>query len=907
MQMALHARRLIGLLLAQALALGALGGCSGRCRVVVLNIEGAPADTARLAVRLTLDGVPAREVHEYRENLRRIAVQVPEEARGSLGVTVTALGESGCELGNGADVLPLPEDECIRERTVGISGQARRVTVRPSGVPGGVRALRVSHAGAGLARAQVLELRPPVQEFSLLLPRPADGLVTVYAEGVSEAECVAARAEARVTLDACQPAETVALPFRDLGPAGQLCACTAEVCWESPTVPRHTLHAVFPVGGAVWAVGARGTILRRRQGAAGFEPVQSGTTQDLYGIWGTSERDLWVVGNDVVLHDAGQGFVPERARSAGTWYGVGGNGGGDVWISGMVEEVNTGFRSASLLHGVQKGSAWEWQDEGATLPKSVLQEKSLYSVWVIPGSGPGPGSVVWAAGGTYARAGYYPAQSGVARRLVLNRVNGTWKEVVINVAGAGDWPLRQITGVEDEIWAVGGFYNDPGGGTPQSSVLRLAGGAWQSLSAQAGNAPLNAVWGASKGDVWLAGGDLSDGASKVLRWNGAALRAVPLPAGNNALLRGIAGAAGEVHAVGDGGTHLRIDQTTEAPVGAPVPLQHIVGLWAAAADDVWAVGAQPMPGGADHGIIRRWDGARWQDVTPTPPPPPLFSVWGSGPRDVWIGGDKGTVLHHDGALTRDAAAAGVAGAQRGILALWGSGADDLWAAGGTLGPGLGPVLMRRRGGTWESQIKRLEADAGHGCAACIFYALWGAGADDLWAGGGENGKPGVLFHLQGGAWRKEIVPGEEWVLGIWGSGTNNAAAVAGSVQQPSTWIAFYKGQGKVWERATGSDLVTKEAIIRADRFKSLWGSGAGDVWAVGGNIVNNRLQAGEATGHARHFNGAAWRRIELPASVNLDAVAGAGPHNVWMGGHGGAILRRRLPAPATSSPGHVVD
>jgi photosystem II stability/assembly factor-like uncharacterized protein len=54
---------------------------------------------------------------------------------------------------------------------------------------------------------------------------------------------------------------------------------------------------------------------------------------------------------------------------------------------------------------------------------------------------------------------------------------------------------------------------------------------------------------------------------------------------------------------------------------------------------VWAVGS--------NGTLLHWDGAgsAWS-VVPSGTTRHLYSVWGSGPRDVWAVGDKGTILKY---------------------------------------------------------------------------------------------------------------------------------------------------------------------------------------------------------------------------------------------------------------------
>jgi hypothetical protein len=64
-------------------------------------------------------------------------------------------------------------------------------------------------------------------------------------------------------------------------------------------------------------------------------------------------------------------------------------------------------------------------------------------------------------------------------------------------------------------------------------------------------------------------------------------------------------------------------------------------LWASAANAVWIAG--------QRGRIRRWDGTKWQIEAVSindaiPMQQPIYSMWGSGPNDLWVVG-AGVALH----------------------------------------------------------------------------------------------------------------------------------------------------------------------------------------------------------------------------------------------------------------------
>jgi len=100
-------------------------------------------------------------------------------------------------------------------------------------------------------------------------------------------------------------------------------ATTAEIwhydgsAWTEDTTapPTDLLVWVFGFGpDDVWAVGEQGAVLHKT--AAGWEQLDPDTDQPLWGVWGTSSSDLWIVGGDAngtaptLLHYDGADFTP---------------------------------------------------------------------------------------------------------------------------------------------------------------------------------------------------------------------------------------------------------------------------------------------------------------------------------------------------------------------------------------------------------------------------------------------------------------------------------------------------------------------------------------------------------------------------------------------------------------------
>lgn len=170
---------------------------------------------------------------------------------------------------------------------------------------------------------------------------------------------------------------------------------------------------------------------------------------------------------------------------------------------------------------------------------------------------------------------------------------------------------------------------------------------WQTLSSGEAGALL-AVWGTSAQDVWVVGGRGEImGSPTILHFDGKTWSRVD--SGQHGLdlwwVFGFAG--GDVFFTGAGGAILRYRNASFERMQTPRS-GTIFGLWGAAPDDLWAVGR----GDDSKGIVWRYNGSQWSDVTPPDAPNLVLKVHGQRTDDVWISCASGLTLHWDGvALT----------------------------------------------------------------------------------------------------------------------------------------------------------------------------------------------------------------------------------------------------------------
>lgn len=155
---------------------------------------------------------------------------------------------------------------------------------------------------------------------------------------------------------------------------------------------------------------------------------------------------------------------------------------------------------------------------------------------------------------------------------------------------------------------------------------------------------LFSVAGRSASDVWIVGSDAGEGPI-VLHWDGVQWeRLATGERGDLWWVHPVAG--GPVLMGGEDGMVLRHDGTRFERMTTPARGVIVFGIWAAAPDDVYAVGGA----GGSNGFVWHHDGRSWTPVTlPEHEGEAVFKVWGTSSSDVWICGFGGLLYRFDGA------------------------------------------------------------------------------------------------------------------------------------------------------------------------------------------------------------------------------------------------------------------
>jgi photosystem II stability/assembly factor-like uncharacterized protein len=197
---------------------------------------------------------------------------------------------------------------------------------------------------------------------------------------------------------------------------------------------------------------------------------------------------------------------------------------------------------------------------------------------------------------------------------------------------------------------------------------------------------------------------------------------------NNLILYGIWGSGpNDVYAAGEGPTMLH--SVDRGKTWVPENVSSASGIYAVygfSADQVYAVGENGallkrtvVQSGDDGGVADGgMGGVMWVPMA-SGVTPHLDQMWGSGPNDVYIVGDSGTLLHStDGAKTWTPEALGLT--NENLYSVWGIGTDHVYVVGNAGG------ILHKQAGKWALEPSGTTES---------FYAAWAGDATTVFAGG----------------------------------------------------------------------------------------------------------------------------------------------------------------------------
>ncbi|MCZ7682595.1 MAG: hypothetical protein M5U28_28890 [Sandaracinaceae bacterium] len=281
---------------------------------------------------------------------------------------------------------------------------------------------------------------------------------------------------------------------------------------------------------------------------------------------------------------------------------------------------------------------------------------------------------------------------------------------------------------------------------------------------------LMGVWGRSSQEVYAVGSDAGSG-PLVLLFDGA--RWTRLSTGASGDLWWVNGApGGPIFFGGSGGLILSYDGATFTPMETP-GTGTVFGIWAAASDDVWAVGGTL----GRAGFAWRYDGTAWTEVEVVGlGDRGLNKVWGLAPDDVWLVGTGGAMFHWDGSAL-EAVDAGTTRALT-TVHLEGERAVAVGGAGNA-------ALVEREDGVWVDRSPEFVP---------ALFGVWLTPDGGGWA----VGHNGTIMRREPSGWVQED-PDIGYIDGalhaVWVDETGGAWAVGGQVISPpfSDGVMLHRG------------------------------------------------------------------------------------------------------------------
>jgi len=565
-----------------------------------------------------------------------------------------------------------------------------------------------------------------------------------------------------------------------------------------------------------------------------WQDEETGVTQPLSSIWGTTDGDFFTVGigGDILEWD------------------------GDSWVS-----MTTSCPEARLfdIWGISSSDMYSigYKEAGGTWYLVLLDFDSLTSTWTeVEIDMVGVGLGVW-----------YDDQDPDKIFGILYGENafGYWDgNQLVPIPTEGNYRFLDLWGTgSSNIYLVG--FN----GIIQHYTGDEEGGAVLMYTPTTAN--LYAIWGVDSNCVFAVGD-----AGTILKYNGEGW--IAMDSGITEDLRGVWGtSASDIFVVGQNGTILHFENNlyplptpTPTPTGTldptptatPSPTPTLTATptptptatvsptptceWSIVSQssrllrDVWGSDSNSIFAVGDNGLIMNCSNNNWKYMD-SGTTSKLRGVWGTSPSDVYVVGD--TTLHYDGTQWVNMNSA----VTESLRDIWGTSSDNIFAVGmnGTIAHCTNGIWSEMDSGTTESLL-----------------GIWGTSASNVYA----VGINGTILNYQGTSWSPIVSNTEAWLDGIWGTNASNIYAVGfNRTEEDPIYmegiIMHYNGTS--WSKVDIGIEPPVEAWLT-----DIWGSSPTDIYAVGNGCV-------------LHFNGSAWRQMNICTNRVIYSIWGSSFSDIY--------------------------
>ncbi|MDH4036960.1 MAG: hypothetical protein OEX18_14650 [Candidatus Krumholzibacteria bacterium] len=409
------------------------------------------------------------------------------------------------------------------------------------------------------------------------------------------------------------------------------------VTYENPLLPPVRIEGLQCFAGGGVAVCSSSGFAALRPQANPWKVLNTGRSVDLNAVWGTSESDFYIVGDQgCFLHWDGTGFTDIDIGTQDMLLDVWGASASDIWISGQNILVHwdgataTTFPSSSLpgsgpYYGIggsssanvyavgSQGRVLHWDGASWSLVTTGLGTPQLNSVYVLPNQ-------VFIAGDD----------------RVLWHFDGTsWASFTATSGGASnDFDVVSGTG-PNRVFAFG----------EDALMYRWDGTAWNDISDPFFSTFQDLSAACVLGTRVVVGGSYSAGSTNVATFDGTAWAALEPSSVTDAILNDAwTFMRDNAYAVGDAGTVLHRDATGWSTVPHGLTTERLKAVWASSPANVYTVG--------ELGTVLQYNGSSWSIVNTGLGTATLYDIFGNRADNVWTIGSN-ALWHWDGATWTD--------------------------------------------------------------------------------------------------------------------------------------------------------------------------------------------------------------------------------------------------------------
>jgi hypothetical protein len=284
--------------------------------------------------------------------------------------------------------------------------------------------------------------------------------------------------------------------------------------------------------------------------------MDSGTTQTLSGVWGSSTTNVFVTGySGTILHFDGNTWTPMETGTEKRLLDVWGSSPTDVYAVGVQDTYGAITNSTILHYDGNADEVWDFMRNGRNETLNAIWGSSDKDIFAVGDTG-----TILHYDGTFSdlRQSYW-SYINIAPNWNLKGISGSSSSnsVTVGTGGGLRYDGNKWSAVStldntlfSDVWvssATSAFAVGPGG-----LILRYTGDEWSPMPSITTNT-LNAVWGTSNTDVYAVGDN-----GTILHYDGAAWSAVD--SGTDKIFYDIWGIPGSViFVVGIEGTILQYD------------------------------------------------------------------------------------------------------------------------------------------------------------------------------------------------------------------------------------------------------------------------------------------------------------------------------------------------------------